>query len=447
MFHILFPTLTIGLALFLVVIELLWLATGDDLYFRLCRFWTRLFAINFGVGVVTGIVMEFEFGTNWSHFSSAVANVFSPYLYFEVLTAFFLEAGFLGIVLFGWKRVRPGVHFMATCFVAGGAMLSACWIMAANSWMQHPTGYYVQGGKFMAQSYTSVFTSLHFLVHAAHMILAALETSAFAVAGISAYFLLKGAYIPFYRRSMGVALIMAALFAPLQVYLGDLNGRQVFRYQSAKLAALEGHWETNERGGAPFSVIGMPDMEREKTLFEITVPNGLSLLVTHTLTGRVIGLKDFPIQDRPNAPAIYWSFRVMSGIGFVFLAFMMWAALLWRRRRLFDYGPFLWTAVVIQPLGWVAVETGWLTSELGRQPWIVYNVLRTSEGSSPIPSGNVIWSLALFLMIFVAIGGSYLYYVIKTLVNGPDLSSPIPPLQMPISMKVLMSGDEREEKP
>ena len=447
MFHILFPTLTIGLGLFIVIIESAWLITKDELYFRMCRFWTKVFAINFGIGVVTGIVMEFEFGTNWSRFSAAVANVFSPFLYFEVLTAFFLEAGFLGIMLFGWNRVGKGVHFLATCLVSGGAILSACWIMAANSWMQAPAGYYMEGGKFMVASFTEVLFTRPFLIRTGHMILAAFETSVFAVAGISAFFLLKGKYAGFYRRSMGVALVMAALFAPLQIYIGDVNGRQVFHDQPAKLAAMEGHWETNEATGAPFSVVGIPDMEKEKNLFEITVPDGLSLLVTHTLTGRVAGLKDFPKDERPNSLLVYWSFRIMAGIGFIFLGVMIWAAVLWRRGRLFACRPFLWTMVLIQPSGWLAVEMGWLTAEVGRQPWVVYNMLRTSQGTSPILPGNIVWSLGLFVIIFTAIGGSYFYYIMKALSNGPDLSTPIPHVQKPAGTQAVHqyrnSGEEQ----
>lgn len=444
MFHILFPTLTIGLGLFIVITEALWLVTKDQLYFRMSRFWTKIFAINFGIGVVTGIVMEFEFGTNWSRFSAAVANIFSPFLYFEVLTAFFLEAGFLGIMLFGWKRVGRGIHFLATCLVSGGAILSACWIMAANSWMQVPAGYYREGGKFMAASFTEALFNWPFFVRTGHMIVAAFETSVFAVAGISAFFLLKGTSTGFYRRSMGVALVMAALFAPLQVYVGDMNGRQVFHDQPAKLAAMEGHWETNERTGAPFSVIGIPDMEREKTLFEVTVPNGLSLLVTHSLTGRVQGLKDFPKDDRPNSLVIYWTFRIMAGIGFLFLGALIWAAVL--GRSLFKCRPFLLTLVGLQPLGWLAVEMGWLTAEVGRQPWLVYNLLRTSEGTSPILPGNIIWSLGLFIIIFATIAGSYFYYIMKALSKGPDLSSPIPHVQKRAGMKVVESMSKRGEK-
>jgi cytochrome d ubiquinol oxidase subunit I len=445
-FHILFPTLTIGLGLYLVVVEALWLRTRQELYYRMYRFWAKVFAINFGVGVVTGIVMEFQFGTNWSRFVLIAANVFSPFLYFEVLTAFFLEAGFLGIMLFGWKRVRPGVHFLATCLVAGGALLSSSWIMAANSWMQTPTGFYLADGKFMVTNFSSVLFNPSFAIRVSHMVMACFETSVFAVAGISAYFLLKGADNIFYRRSMGVALLMAAIFAPVQVYVGDTSGREVFHHQPAKLAAIEGHWETNKDGGAPLSLIGIPDMAEEKTLFEIIVPDGLSLLLTHTLNGRVPGLKEFPREDRPNSLVVYWAFRFMAGIGFIFLLIMLWAAVLWWRGRLFQNRPFLWSLVAVQPLGWLAVEMGWVTAEVGRQPWLIYNLVRTSQGISPIPAGNVIWSLSLFVVIFVSVGASYFYYVLKTLRAGPDLTSPIPPIQRPAGMRALETLSERREK-
>ena len=445
-FHILFPTLTIGLGLYLVVVEALWLRTRQELYYRMYRFWVKIFTINFGVGVVTGVVMEFQFGTNWSRFVIAGANVFSPFLYYEVLTAFFLEAGFLGIMLFGWKRVRPGIHFLATCLVAGGALLSSSWIMAANSWMQTPTGFHLVDGKFMVADFSSIIFNPSFAIRLSHMVMACFETSVFAVAGFSAYFLLKGVDLPFYRRSLGLALVMAALFAPVQVFVGDTNGGEVFHHQPAKLAAIEGHWETNRDGGAPLTLVGVPDMKEEKTLFAIEVPNALSLLATHTLTGRVLGLKEFPKEDRPNSLVVFWAFRVMAGIGFIFLLLMLWAGLLWWRGKLFQSRLFLMSLVAVQPLGWLAVEMGWVTAEVGRQPWLVYNLVRTSEGTSPIPAGNVLWSLSLFVIIFVAIGGSYLYYLFKTLHAGPDLTSPIPPIQRPAGLRVIEKFPERKEK-
>jgi cytochrome bd ubiquinol oxidase subunit I len=443
MFHILFPALTIGLSLYLVVVEFLWLQTREEIYYRLYRFWVRIFAINFGIGVVSGIVLEFEFGTNFSQFSQAVSNTFSPLLAFEVMTAFFLESGFLGIMLFGWERVHRRVHFLATCLVSFGAILSAFWILAANSWMQTPAGYTLIDGKFMVTDFGAAIFNPSTLVRMAHMTMASFETSAFVVAGISAYYLLQRRHVLLFRRSLGIALVMAGLFVPFQILMGDLSGRQVFRDQPAKLAAIEAHWETNKDKGASFVAVAFPDMQAEKNRFEISIPNALSLLVTHSFNGRVPGLKEFPREDRPNVPLLFWAFRVMIGIGFGLLAVMAWALLLWRKGRLFESRPFLRTLLIIHPLGFLALELGWITTEAGRQPWLVYNLMRTSEGVSPIAPGNVVWSLSLFVLIFLLVGGSYFYYVLKTLRLGPDVSSPIPPIQRPAGMLPLQERETR----
>ncbi len=435
MFHILFPALTIGLSLYLVVVEFLWLQTREEIYYRLYRFWVRIFAINFGIGVVSGIVLEFEFGTNFSQFSQAVSNTFSPLLAFEVMTAFFLESGFLGIMLFGWERVHRRVHFTATCLVSFGAILSAFWILAANSWMQTPAGYRLVDGKFMVTDFGAAIFNPSALVRMAHMTIASFETSVFVVAGISSYYLLQGRHVLLFRRSLGIGLVMAALFVPLQIYMGDVSGRHVFRDQPAKLAAIEAHWETNTRGGASFAVIALPDMEAEKNRFEVSIPSGLSLLVTHSFNGRVSGLKEFPRGDRPSVFLLFWAFRAMVAIGFGLLIIMAWALLLWRKGRLYESRFFLRTLLIIHPLGFLAVELGWITTEAGRQPWLVYNLMRTAEGVSPIPVGNVVWSLSLFIIIFLVVGGSYFCYVLKTLRLGPDVSSPIPPIQRPAGMR------------
>jgi cytochrome d ubiquinol oxidase subunit I len=440
MFHILFPALTIGLALYLVVVELLWLITKQEIYYRMYRFWVKIFAVNFGVGVVSGVVLEFEFGTNFSRFSQMVSNVFSPLLAFEVMTAFFLEAGFLGIMLFGWERVHRSIHFLATCLVSLGAILSAFWILAANSWMQTPAGYTLVNGKFMVTNFSDVIFNPSLFARMGHMTMASFETSAFVVAGISAYYLLKEKQTVLFRRSLAISLVMAFLFAPLQIYLGDVSGRQVFHHQPEKLAAMEAHWETNTEGGAPFAVIAFSDKEVEKNLFELNIPNGLSLLVTHSFDGRVQGLKEFPRNDRPNVFILFWSFRLMVAIGYILFFMMVWAAVLWRRGRLYNHSPFLRTLLVLHPLGFIALELGWITTEVGRQPWLVYHLMRTAEGISPIPAGNVIWSLSLFLIIFTIVGASYFYYVLKTLARGPDLASPIPPVQRPAGMKSLQTG-------
>jgi cytochrome d ubiquinol oxidase subunit I len=442
MFHILFPTLTIGLAFYLVVVELLWLITKQEIYYRMYRFWVKIFAINFGVGVVSGVVLEFEFGTNFSRFSQMVSNVFSPLLAFEVMTAFFLEAGFLGIMLFGWERVHRSIHFLATCLVSLGAILSAFWILAANSWMQTPAGYILVNGKFMVTNFLEVIFNPSLFARMGHMTTASFETSAFVVAGISAYYLLKEKQTFLFRRSLAISLVMAFLFALLQIYLGDVSGRHVFHHQPEKLAAMEAHWKTNTKDGAPFAVVALSDMKAEKNLFELNIPNGLSLLVTHSFDGRVPGLKEFSQNDRPNVFILFWSFRLMVAIGFILFFVMVWAAVLWGRGRLYNHQPFLRTLLVLHPLGFVATELGWITTEVGRQPWLVYHLMRTAEGISPIPAGNVIWSLSLFLIIFTIIGASYFYYVLKTLARGPDLASPIPPIQRPAGMQPLQETEK-----
>jgi cytochrome d ubiquinol oxidase subunit I len=428
-FHIIFPTLTIGLGLFLVIIEALWLKTRDEIYYRLYRFWVKIFAIHFAVGVVSGITLEFEFGTNFAVFSQKVANVLAPMLAYEGMTAFFLEAGFLGIMLFGWKRVPPALHFMATCLVAAGAALSAFWIMAANAWMQTPAGFDIVEGRFILTSLREAMFNPFFATHLIHMLLACYETTAFAVAGISAYYLLKRGHTAFFRRSLALALITAAVAAPLQVYMGDRKGLVVAEHQPAKLAAMEAHWETNVDKGADFIAFALPDAANERNRFEVRIPNALSILLTHSLEGRVQGLKEIPRDQRPNVMVTFWTFRFMVGIGFLFLAVMLWTAFLWWRRRLFDTPMFLRVLVVIQPFGFLATILGWVTAEMGRQPWIVYGVMRTNEGVSPIAAGNVLWSLIMFVIFFAVIGVSYFYFTLKTLWKGPDFDSPIPHIQ------------------
>ncbi len=434
LFHILFPTLTIGLSVFLVVVEFLWLKTKQELYYRLYRFWVKFFALNFGVGVVTGIVLEFEFGTNFSRFSQAASNVIAPLMAFEVMTAFFLESSFLAIMLFGWNRVSRHMHFLATALVAVGTILSSFWILAANSWMQTPAGYRLIEGTFMVTDFHAAIFNPSTIVRMLHMSAAALETSSFVVAGVSAYYLLAGGRSDLFRRSLAIALIMAALFAPLQMIIGDQSGRMVVRHQPAKLAAMEAHWETNRDGGAPLVLAAIPDVEAERNAFEISVPNGLSLLATHSFHDRVSGLKEFPRDERPNVPLLFLTFRIMVGIGTLLLLVTVWGFFLWRKGTLFEHRLFLRTLVIVHPLGFLAVETGWITTEAGRQPWLVYGLMRTVDGISPVPAGSVTWSLGLFIIIFAAIGSTYSYYVLNMIRQGPDVSSPVPAIQRPAGM-------------
>lgn len=433
-FHILFPTLTIGLAVYLLIVEFLWLKTRREIYYRMYRFWVKIFAVHFAVGVVSGITLEFEFGTNFARFSEAVGNVLGPLFAYEGMTAFFLEAGFLGIMLFGWKRVSRHIHFMATALVALGACLSGFWIMAANAWMQTPAGYIFENGKFMVTSFREVIFNPAMPTHLAHMLLASYETSAFAIAGVSAFYILKKRETAFFGKCMGLALILAALLAPLQVFVGDLKGQNVAEHQPAKLAAIEAHWETNTDGGAPLMLFALPDMTAEENRYELKIPKMLSLLITHTLDGEVTGLKSFAPDERPNAFIAFFTFRVMAGIGFLLLFVMLWALYLWKKKRIYSSRRFLTLLVLMTPLGFIATITGWITAEMGRQPWIVYGLMKTSDGVSPIAPGNVAWSLVLFFLFFSVIGTGYLYSIGKILKAGPDYRTPIPPSHIPAGM-------------
>jgi len=444
-FHILFPTLTIGLAVYLVVVEALWLKTKHEIYYRMYRFWVKIFALHFAVGVVSGITLEFEFGTNFARFSEAVGNVLGPLFAYEGMTAFFLEAGFLGIMLFGWSRVSQSIHFLATCLVAFGACLSGFWIMAANSWMQTPAGAVLENGNFMVTSFREVIFNPSFKTHLVHMLMASYETTAFVIAGISAFFLMRKSSDMFFRRSLALALILAGIFAPLQVIFGDLKGQNVARYQPAKLAAIEAHWETNTQGGAPLLLFAVPNMRAERNRFEIKIPNMLSLLIAHSIDGEVTGLTEFPAGERPNSFVAFFSFRVMAGIGFLFLFVMIWAFFLWRKKRIYESKPFLAVLLAMQPLGFIATVAGWITTEMGRQPWIVYGLMKTRDAVSPIPAGNVAWSLSLFFIFFMLIGSVYLYFIFGILKSGPDYISPIPSTHLPVGMTPLLNKNQEPD--
>ena len=309
--------------------------------------------------------------------------------------------------------------------------------------MQTPAGYSLAGGTFRVTDFSAAIFNPSTIVRMLHMSTAAFETSAFVVAGVSAYYLLAGSYSKLFRRSMTIALIMAALFAPVQMIIGDLSGKMVVNHQPAKLAAMEAHWETNRDGGAPFIVAALPDVKGERNVFEISIPNGLSLLATHSLHGQVLGLKEFPPENRPSVHLLFLTFRVMAGIGTLLVLVMVWGFVLWRKGKLFEYRPFLWTLLFIHPLGFLAVETGWITTEAGRQPWIVYGLMRTAEGISPIPPGDVIWSLSLFLIIFAAIGSVYAYFVLSMIRRGPDVLSPLPAAHLPEGMRPLSDDDRK----
>ena len=336
LFHILWPVLTIGLSLFLVATESLWLRTNDIGWYHHTRFWGRLFLLNFGVGVVTGLPLEFEFGTNWARFSAASGGFFGNILGFEGAMAFMLEAGFLGIMIFGWQKAPRSVHLLATSMVALGASMSAFWILVANSWMQTPAGGHMQDGRYVVDSYVQAIFNPDMPWGFSHMWVACLETSVFVIGGISAWYLLHGRHIAFFRRSLLMAMALAVVMTPLQIWLGDSSGKEVFKDQPAKGAAIEGHWETNPPGtAASWSLVAWPDKAAQRNDWSVDIPGVLSILATGKLRAPVTGLRDFPPQDQPSLlPLIFYAFRVMAGIGFALFGLMAWSLWNWASGRM-----------------------------------------------------------------------------------------------------------------
>jgi len=410
-FHILFPTLTIGLGAFLVLIEGLWLKTGDRIYERLYKFWTKVFALTFGMGVVTGVVLSYEVGTNWSRFADVTGNVLGPLFIYEVLSAFFLEAGFVGIMLFGWNRVGPRMHFFATAMVSFGTLVSAFWIIAANSFMQTPAGFHTEGGRLFVDSWFDVVFNPSLPTRFLHMVLASYVTAMFVVAGISALHLLMDRPPQVARRAHSIAIAALAILVPLQIFVGDASGLVAERHQPAKIAAFEGRWET--MAGAPLLLFAWPDQGAETNHFEIGIPRLASLILTHSLDGEVRGLKEFAPQDRPHVVTAFWAFRIMVGIGVLMLAVAGWNLLWWWKGRLHESGLLLTVHVAMIPLGFVATLAGWTAAEVGRQPWVVYGVLRTLDAASRLPVASVATSLALFFVVYNVLLAAYAYFLTR----------------------------------
>jgi cytochrome d ubiquinol oxidase subunit I len=417
-FHILFPALNIGLAAYLALFEALWLRTGSEVYLVLYRFWVKLFALAFGIGVVSGLVLSYEFGTNFSGFSAATGNVVGPLMSYEVLTAFFLESGFLGIMLFGWSRVGRRMHFFATLMVALGTVLSAFWILAANSWMQTPAGFVEEGGRFYVADWWAVIFNPSFPYRLAHMVLAALLTTSFVILGISAFYLLLRRHQEFARAGLSLALTAAAILAPLQIVVGDQHGLEVRRYQPVKLAAIEAIWHTER--GAPLHLFALPDQEAATNRAEISIPHLGSLILTHEWNGEVKGLDEVPPGDRPVVWLVFLAFRIMVGIGFFFLFLAVAGVWLRRSGRLFESRWFLALCVPATPLGFLAVVSGWIVVEAGRQPWVVQGLLRTADTASPIALGEAATSLALFFIVYNVLLLAYLFYAARLVWLGPE---------------------------
>ncbi|HSO18646.1 MAG TPA: cytochrome ubiquinol oxidase subunit I [Desulfosarcina sp.] len=418
-YHITFPAFTIGLASWLAVVEWRWLKTGNPLYEQIYRMWVKIFAVAFGMGVVSGVVLSYQFGTNWSVFSDKVGSVLGPLLGYEVLTAFFLEASFLGIMLFGWNRVSRRMHFAATVIVAAGTLISAFWILSANSWMQTPAGFRVGAdGLLYPTDWVAVIFNPSFAYRFVHMVTGAYLTTAFVVGGIGGYYLWRGLHVRHARIMLGMAMIMAIFVAPMQLLFGDLHGLNTFAHQPVKVAAMEGIWET-ERGAA-LRLFAWPDQIAERNTFEISIPKLSSFILTHDMNGEVKGLKAWPRGDRPPVAMVFWTFRLMVGLGMLMIATGLIALVLHFKKRLFDARWFHLWCVAMTPAGFVAVVAGWFVTEVGRQPFIVYNVLRTSETVSPVAGGPVALSLAGFVVTYGLVFTAAAYYILKLIGKGPD---------------------------
>jgi cytochrome bd ubiquinol oxidase subunit I len=429
-FHILFPAFSIGSASFLAVLELLWVITGQEVYMAAFRYWLKIFSVGFAMGVVSGLVMAYEIGTNWSGYSFKVGPILGPLLAWETLTAFFLEAGFLGIMIFGLRRVGKKLHLLATCMVAIGTLISASWILMANSWMQTPAGYKIgANGAFVPADWWAICFNPSFPYRWAHMVLAAYLATAFAVGGVGAFHLLRDRRNPVARLLFSMAMWMAAIVMPIQMFAGDAQGRNTLQYQPVKIAAMEGDFTT--KAGQPLVLFGLPDEGQNRNRLEIALPHFGSVILTHTWDGLVRGLDAFPRNDWPVVFVVFWSFRVMVGVAV--LMFMLGLVSLWLRykRLLYDTPLFHRAAVALSPAGFVCILAGWTTTEVGRQPWTVFGQLRTADSVSPVTLPMVAFSCALILIIYTVIFGIGIRYLLAMMAHPPSLTEEPPETDAP----------------
>lgn len=419
-FHILFPAFTIGLASWLAFVEGQWLRTRDSVWRDLYFFWTKIFAVSFGMGVVSGIVMSFQFGTNWAVLSEQAGNILGPLLSYEVLTAFFLEATFLGVMLFGWGRVSEKLHFLATCMVALGTLISTFWIISANSWMQTPQGYTLVDGVFHPADWMAIIFNPSFPYRLAHMVLAAFITTCFVIGGVSAGYLWRGTHREPARRMLRMAVLFAAITVPLQVFVGDLHGLNVREHQPVKLAAMEAHWEHGAEGeGVPLVLFAVPNEREERNDFEVAVPRLGSLVLTHSWDGTIEPLTAVPASERPPVKPVFYSFRVMVGIGMLMLLLVLASLWAWWRKRLFEDRRVLWGWRMMTLSGFIAILAGWYVVEIGRQPYVIYGLLRTADAVSPIDGASVLASLIIYAAAYAVVFGAGIWYLTRLLKKGP----------------------------
>jgi cytochrome d ubiquinol oxidase subunit I len=419
-FHFIFPAFSIGLASYLAVLEGLWLKTGQDKYLNLFKYWLKIFAIAFAMGVVSGIVMSYQFGTNWSVFSDKAGPVIGPLMAYEVLTAFFLEAGFLGVMLFGMSRVGKGLHFTATLMVALGTFISAFWILSVNSWMQTPVGWGMNAqGQFIPEAgWWDIIFNPSFPYRLVHTVIAAYLTTALVVGGVGAWHLLKGRKTDETRTMFSMAMWMAALVAPVQIFVGDLHGLNTLEHQPAKVMAMEGHYQSHP-DGAPLILFGLPDDEAETVHAKVEIPKLSSLILKHDLNAPLAGLDTIAKEGRPPVPIVFWSFRIMVGLGFLMLALGLYSLAARLAKKLYDWRSLHRFALLMGPAGFVAVIAGWVTTEVGRQPWVIYNLLRTRDAVAPIDTPAVATSLTAFVIVYFAVFGIGTLYILKLMGHAP----------------------------
>jgi cytochrome d ubiquinol oxidase subunit I len=427
-FHFIFPAFSIGLASFLMVLEALWLKTGQGVYANLYRYWLKIFAVVFGMGVVSGVVMSYQFGTNWSVFSHKAGPIIGPLMAYEVLTAFFLEAGFLGVMLFGMNKVGKRLHFFATCMVALGTLISATWIIAVNSWMQTPAGFAINDkGQFVpAGSWLAIIFTASFHYRLVHTVIAAFLTTAFAVGAVGAWHLLKDRGNPGARKMFSMAMWMAALVSPIQILAGDAHGLNTLEHQPIKVLAMEGDYQPSPNG-APLILFGLPNSAQARVDYEVAIPHLGSLILKHDPYAPLPGLTDFPRDQWPPVPIVFWSFRIMVGLGFAMLGIGLWSLLARFRGRLYDWSWLHRAAILMGPSGFVAVIAGWVTTEVGRQPYTVYGLLRTADSVSPLAAPAVAASLLAFVIVYFVAFGAGIYYLLHLMAKPPGAGETAPP--------------------
>ena len=417
-FHIIFPSFTIGLSAYIATLGVLWLRSGVERYHQLMRFWTKIFAVSFAMGVVSGIVLSYEFGTNWSRFAVVVGNVIGPAIGYEVLTAFFLEATFLGVLLFGFNRVPPWLYVLSAAIVAFGTAMSAFWILSANSWMQTPAGYVMKDGVAYPSDWIAVIFNPSFPYRLAHMLNAAYLTTGFVVLAVGARYLLAGRHIEEGRTMLRMAIGLLAVLAPLQLIIGDQHGLNTLQYQPIKVAAMEAHWDGSRPGA--LEIFAWPDEKSESNRYALSIPNGSSLILTHRLNGLFPGLTSVPASDRPPVPIVFFAFRVMVAIGSFMIAAALFGAFLWWHGTLFETRWYLRIMAHSWWIGFIAVMAGWITTETGRQPWIVEGILRTADATSPVIGESIAVTLALFVLAYGVVFSFGIYYINRLINHGPE---------------------------